>query len=104
MSNARLYLMLISSLCAGGLVGFLYFEGLWLTVRKLPVSRRPALLTLGSFVGRTLMALGVLYLLIRGGYWQNAIAFMIGFIGLRIVLTKHHAVKPRQEHAVGEDE
>jgi hypothetical protein len=46
----------------------------------------------------------VLYLLVRGGYWQNAIAFMVGFIVLRIVLTKRHAVKPQQEQTVGEEE
>lgn len=46
-------LFLPMSVCLGVALGFLYFGGLWLTVRRLPRAENPALLTLLSFLGRT---------------------------------------------------
>jgi F1F0 ATPase subunit 2 len=41
------------SLAAGALFGIFYFHGLWLTLKKLPNTCQPVLLTMGSFLGRT---------------------------------------------------
>ncbi len=39
-------------LCTGALIGIMNFGGLWVTVRRLPLSRRPARLSTASFVVR----------------------------------------------------
>ena len=49
----------------------------------------PALWTLVSFIVRTGMSMLVLYFLIRGGYWQRAVSFLIGFLLARIMLVRH---------------
>jgi hypothetical protein len=35
------------------------------------------------------MSILVLYFLIRGGYWQRAVSFLIGFLLARIMLVRH---------------
>ncbi|HEY9639274.1 MAG TPA: ATP synthase subunit I [Coleofasciculaceae cyanobacterium] len=50
MSN--LLLLPLTGLVGLGL-GYLYFGGLWLTVRGLPTAQNPVLLTLLSFLGRS---------------------------------------------------
>lgn len=56
-----LFIISLSLLMGMGL-GLLYFGGLWLTVRKLPYTNNPALLTLVSFIVR-------LSLCLLGFYW-----------------------------------
>ena len=51
-------LFLLLSLVGGGLIGGVFFAGLWLTTRQVLHSRHPALLTLASFLGRSLVAAG----------------------------------------------
>lgn len=41
------------ALLAGMALGLAYFGGLWLTVRQLPRTHNPTVLTLISFLGRT---------------------------------------------------
>jgi len=45
------------TLALGILLGTLYFRGLWLTVKQLPKTQNPMLLTLGSFLGRLAIAI-----------------------------------------------
>lgn len=56
---------LVMASVGGLLLGLLYFGGLWMTVRRLPTTSCPALLSLGSFAGR-------LGLLLGGVYWLTA--------------------------------
>ena len=68
-------------------LGILYFGSLWLTVRRLPDTHRPALLLLGSAVGR--MALTLLgFYLVMGGRWERLLACLAGFILARMVLVR----------------
>lgn len=67
------------ALISGVMVGLLYFAGLWLTVSRLPVARYPALLVLGSFLLRTLIALAGFYLVMAGSLF-NLLACLVGFI------------------------
>jgi F1F0 ATPase subunit 2 len=80
-------LRLIGSFLAGGALGAVYFYGLFLTVRRLPGARRPALLMMGSFLGRTAVVLAGLYLVMGGGVWFLAAA-VAGFLIARVVLVK----------------
>ncbi|MGD8325101.1 MAG: ATP synthase subunit I, partial [Gammaproteobacteria bacterium] len=72
-------LWLLVSFAAGGLLGLVVFVGLWLTVRELDRTRRPALRMLGSQVLRLGLVLGVLYLIIVYGGWQHLLAALLGF-------------------------
>jgi len=80
--------LLAAAAFAGGGIGVLYFMGLWLTVRRLEDASRPALLTLGSFLGRTAAAVFLFYLLVRGGHWERGLAALVGFIISRLILVR----------------
>jgi len=62
----------------GLFLGVFYFGGLWLTVRKLPVSRKPKTLWLTSFMLRLTVLLSGLWLVLR----LDMIAFAIAFISV----------------------
>lgn len=82
-----MYLDLFVSLTAGLLLGIFFFGGLWLTVKKLPVARRPALLALASFLIRTGAVAGGFYLLLTysaGEAWLNIAGLLAGFIAVRL--------------------
>jgi F1F0 ATPase subunit 2 len=76
------------SLIAGGLIGLVYFGGLWVTVQRLATSKRPALLALGSFLLRSFVVISVFYL-VMDGRLERLAALMIGFfIARRVLLTR----------------
>jgi F1F0 ATPase subunit 2 len=81
------------ALVGGGLVGLFYFGGLWLTVRALPHTRNPALLVLGSFMGRTAVSLFALYLLMDGR-WERLLAGMAGFLLARYWMVRRYGNQP----------
>ncbi|NJN67591.1 MAG: ATP synthase subunit I [Chloroflexaceae bacterium] len=76
---------------AGMAMGLAYFGGLWLTVQRLPRSRHPALLLVGSFALRMALLLVGLYA-VMGGQWQRALAGVAGLLLARVVLT--HRLRP----------
>ena len=78
-------IFLIVACIAGVGLGLFYFGGLWLTVRRLPDSRGPALLFLGSFVGRTALTL-LGFFFVMNGHWQRMLACLAGFLIARQVL------------------
>jgi F1F0 ATPase subunit 2 len=72
---------------AGGVLGWLYFGGLWWTVRRLPGADHPAALVLGSFVLRAvLVAVGFVVLL--AGDPLRLVAVLVGFLAVRGVLVR----------------
>jgi F1F0 ATPase subunit 2 len=74
-------------LLAGFVLGLLFFGGLWVTVRAIPTSRHPAMLTLVSFWGRTGVVIAGL-LLVMDGLWQRALAGLVGFVCARLVVAR----------------
>jgi len=102
MNDSRFLIMLFISLAVGSAAGFLYFQGLWETIKRLPASKHPAMLALGSFFGRTAFTVAVMILLVRGGRWQNALLFLAGFIIARLILVKRHSLT--QENRQGTEE
>jgi F1F0 ATPase subunit 2 len=80
--------LLLLSAGAGAVIGMLYFTGLWLTVRRLKDARNPALLTFGSFVGRTATAIFLFYLIVREGHWGLGVAALAGFVLSRIFVMR----------------
>ncbi len=75
----------ILAFLAGVVVGFIFYYGLWLTVRFLPRSRSPVLVVMVSFVVRTALVLVTLYYMILI-HWSCMVAYVIGFLMMRIVL------------------
>lgn len=76
---------LILSGIAGMAIGLLYFGGLWLTIRQLPQSRHPVLLMMSSLIVRTAITVGAFYY-VMNQHWERAIACLIGFIAIRMIL------------------
>ena len=72
---------------AGLILGLFYFGGLWLTVRRITCSTRPALLMFGSLVVRLLVTLCGFYL-VMDGRWERLLACLSGFLVTRFVLTR----------------
>jgi F1F0 ATPase subunit 2 len=82
------WLLLVPSLIGGLALGAFYFGGLWLTVRRLPDSRRPALLALGSLAGRLGVTLLGMYL-VTGGQWARIGVCLLGILVMRTILMQH---------------
>jgi F1F0 ATPase subunit 2 len=78
-------------LVGGAAVGVVYFGGLWATVRRLPWSRRPALLLAGSLVGRIAVAVTG-FVLLLGGDARRAIVALVGFLAVRTVAVRRGRV------------
>jgi F1F0 ATPase subunit 2 len=86
-------LSLIFALLAGIALGLFYFGGLWLTVQRLPTIRHPALLMLGSFFLRTLVALLGFYVVMSGS-WARLLVCLAGFLTIRTLLASRSALMP----------
>lgn len=84
-------LSLVLALLAGIALGLFYFGGLWLTVQRLPTIRRPALLMLGSFFLRTLVALSGFYVVMSGS-WARLLVCLTGFLAIRTLLASRSAL------------
>lgn len=82
------------SVAAGAGLGLLYFGGLWLTIRRLAGSRRPALL-FGSSLAVRLSLTVVGFYFVMDGSWERALACLGGFLIARQVLIS----RLRPDHA-----
>ncbi len=78
---------LLSAFGSGLGIGLFFFGGLWLTVREIPRVRRPALLSMLSFVGRSSVSLAIFYFIV-GLRWERVAAALAGFILMRFILVR----------------
>jgi len=101
-------LSLVLACVAGGLLGAMFFGGLWWTIRKGVSSEQPALWFMGSLVLRMSVAVAG-FLVVGGGHWERLLSCLLGFVGARLVVTRltrpsgEHPARPAQEvlHAPG---
>src|SRR5471030_1064586 len=70
---------------AGGLLGAIFFGGLWWTVRHGVSSPHPALWFLGSGLLRMSIVLAGFYF-VGGGQWRRLLGAFAGFIVARVVV------------------
>lgn len=87
----------------GAGLGMLFLASLWHTVRRLPESKHPGLLTSVSMVIR-LAAVLLGFYLISGGRWQLLVAALGGFICVRVIILRcvHRQPTPSdQPHGSG---
>lgn len=78
-------LRLIPAFLAGGLLGLVFFGGLWLTIRSLPSSRMPGLLVMVSLIVRLTMVLAGFFW-VMGGRWERLLSCLAGFLLARTMI------------------
>jgi F1F0 ATPase subunit 2 len=78
-------LLLALAFLAGGVLGSIFFGGLWWTVRKGVASPQPALWFSGSLLLRMSIALTGLYL-VSGGDWRRLVSCLLGFVIARMAV------------------
>ena len=88
-------LTLVLAWAAGGVLGAMYFAGLWWTVRKGVSSKQPALWFFGSLLLRMSIALAGFYF-VSGGHWERLLLCLLGFVMARLVVT--WLTRPPVEH------
>ena len=91
-------LALVLAWGAGGLLGAIFFGGLWWTVRRGLASKRPALWFLGSLLLRTSLVLAGFYV-VSGGHWERLVVCLIGFVVARLIVTRLIGPATEQDHA-----
>jgi F1F0 ATPase subunit 2 len=89
----------VIAIFAGALAGFLYFAGLWLTIRRLPDSRRPYLLLPASFLLRAALILALFYIVARTGLLPLAVAALV-FVLVRFFLTHRWGVRANKHRSL----
>jgi len=80
--------MVLLPAAAGLALGIFYFGGLWLTLRRLLDSKQPALLTLGSYLGRLAVCFAGFFLIARVGDWQGVLVCLLSFLLVRVALVR----------------
>jgi len=78
-------LRLVLAWLAGGLLGAIFFGGLWWTVRRGVSSPRPALWFFGSLLLRMSIVLAGFYFVGRGS-WVRLVVCFLGFICARFLV------------------
>jgi F1F0 ATPase subunit 2 len=78
-------LRLVLAWGAGGVLGAMFFGGLWWTVRRGVLSQQPALWFFGSLLLRVSIALAGFYL-VSGGQWKRLMLCLVGFVMARFVV------------------
>lgn len=71
---------------AGGVLGMIFFGGLWWTVGKVVSSEQPAPWLLASLMARMAIALVGFYF-VSGGHWERLTACLVGFVFARLLVT-----------------
>ena len=79
-------LILVLAWAAGGVLGAVFFGGLWWTVRKGVSSKKAALWFIVSLVLRMSLALIGFYV-IAAGHWERLLLCLLGFVTARLVVT-----------------
>jgi F1F0 ATPase subunit 2 len=80
-------LTLVAAWAAGGVIGVMFFGGLWWTVHRGVSSGQPALWFLGSLLLRMSVTLAGFYL-VSGADWQRLVLCLLGFVMARLAVTR----------------
>ena len=70
----------------GGMLGAVFFGGLWWTIRKGVTSSQPAIWFLGSLLARMSVVLAGFYF-VGHGRWERLVACLLGFLLARFAVT-----------------
>jgi F1F0 ATPase subunit 2 len=72
---------------AGIFISVFYHSGLWWTVKSLPRSRSPVLLSIGSFSLRMTVTMAVFYIVMQND-WRRLAVCLAGFMAVKFVMTQ----------------
>jgi F1F0 ATPase subunit 2 len=89
------WLWLAVSALAGALLGLAYFGGLWLTIKKLRQSARPAWLLAASYIIRLAVVLVGFYLVSAGRIERLAVS-LLAFLIARFLMIRHFQPHPER--------
>ena len=78
----------IISFISGLLLGWLFFAGLWITLKDIGHTRHPVLRILGSLLLRMGLVLAGFYALLQWAGWPHLLVATLGFTLLRLVLAR----------------
>ena len=92
----------ILTMLAGGLMGTLFFGGLWITVKEGVRSKSPALWFIGSFILRSAIAMTGFYYVARGS-WQRSVICLVGFIIARLVIIRNTRSLAENQGQIGKE-
>ena len=85
---------LLIALVAGGLIGAVFYGGLWWTVARGVSSKRPATWFLTSLMVR--MAIAILgFYAVSNGSWMRLVACLLGFVVARVIVTQLAGAPPK---------
>lgn len=79
-------LALILPVLAGAALGLFFFGGPWWTDGRALSARQPALLVVGSMLGRTMVVLSGFYF-VAGDQWQRLLLCLVDFVTARLIVT-----------------
>ena len=78
---------LIAAWVVGGMLGAIFFGGLWWTVRRGIASPRPALWFFGSLLLRTGIVVAGFYV-VSMNHWPRLLPCLLGFVMAQLVATQ----------------
>ncbi|MEA1922615.1 MAG: ATP synthase subunit I [Pseudomonadota bacterium] len=87
--------VILAMICAGAIIGVLYFGGLWLTLNKLTRAKSWGLWLGVSFMMRMTMAMAGFWFL-GAGDWRRILALATGFTIVRFLSVKRIRPEPLQ--------
>jgi len=95
------YAGLIASVAIGAALGLFFFGGLWWTLKRLPVSRKPQFVMAASFLVRSALTVAGFWA-VMDGRWERLLAALAGFLVMRMVVMRRlppaaQSVEPVQE-------
>jgi F1F0 ATPase subunit 2 len=82
----------VAALVIGMIVGIIYFGGLWLTIRGMTHTQRPALLFIASFVARTAFSIAIIYWMMGRSPDGSVVPLLLcvaGFLVMRTWLVRY---------------
>jgi len=71
----------------GSATGLFYHGALWWTVRSLPRSRSPVLLSIGSFYLRMTLTMAAFYIVMQND-WRRLAVCLAGFMAVKFIMTR----------------
>lgn len=93
--NITITVKLIISLSAGGLLGWIYFWGLWKTVRLMVSRKHAGWIAAASFGVRAGFVITGFYLLLMLD-WQYLAVAMVGFLAARVIVIRRYGLAERE--------
>jgi len=82
------FVLYLGAFLAGGGVGALFFWGLWVSLKVAGKRDAKVGFLIGSFLLRTAVVVGVMIVVLRLSHAYGLVAFMVGFLVSRFVMTR----------------